>query len=478
VALAALPALLNLTPASLPRLSEVSVDWRVWAFAFFASVVTTFLFGLAPAIRIAKTGLNDTLRESSKRSGASRGAVRLQRFLVVGEVGLSVVLLVAAGLLIRTFSRLLHESPGFDPSHVLTTQMTLDDSQYNKTAAVTLLEDQALMRLESLPGVVAAATVSNLPFDFGIEMNFAVEGNPSGGDPSGSTEWRAISAHYLQVMHIPLMRGRDFTPSDNAAGLPVVLINQALADRFFPGQDPLGKRIIIGAGAEAMGLADRPREIVGIVGNTKEFSLSRAAPPTFFVPVPQVQDGMTAVVNGLTPLVWVVRTSAKPQSLAKAVHSDLLAVNNQEAPDNFRTMEEVMSASISQQRFNMLLLALFAVLAVLLSGVGLYGVLSYLVAQRTNEIGVRMALGATHRDIMRGVVTHGLKMTLAGIGIGVAVALVLSRLLAGLLYGVKPNDPFTFGLVSVLLCIIGLIACYVPAHRATRVDPMVALRYE
>jgi len=309
-------------------------------------------------------------------------------------------------------------------------------------------------------------------------MNFAIEENPSGGDPSGSTEWRAITPHYLQVMRIPVLRGRNLTDRDNASGAPVVLINQALAERFFPGQEPLGQHIIIGAGAEAVGLADRTREIVGIVGNTKEFGLVLPAPATMFVPAAQVQDGLTAIVNRMIPVIWVVRTTGDARSLARAVQRDLLAVATQEAPDNFRTMRDVLSASIAQQRFNMLLLSLFAGLAVALGAVGLYGVLSYLVAQRTHEIAIRMALGASRREVLHLVVRHGLGMTFTGLGLGIVTAGGLTRLLAGLLYGVKPTDPSTFGTVAFLLCGVAFLACYIPAHRATRVDPIVALRYE
>jgi predicted permease len=474
----ALPLLLRLTPDSLPRLGEVRLDWHVWTFAFVAALTTGILFGLAPAMQGAKTGLRGALHENIRGTTASRGATRLQRLLVIGEVGLSVVLLVGAGLLIQTFWRLQHESPGFDPRHALTAQMTLDNQRYNKTAAVAQLEDQALARLESLPGVEVAATVSNLPFDFGPDMNFAIEENPSGGDPSGSTEWRAITPHYLQTMQIPLLQGRNLTDRDNASGAPVVLINQALAARFFPRQNPLGQHIIIGAGAEAVGLADRTREIVGIVGNTKEFGLTRPAPETFFVPAAQVQDGMTAITNRLIPLVWVVRTTGEPHSLARAVQRELLAVTSQEAPDNFRTMEDLLSASIAQQRFNMLLLAMFAGLAVVLGAVGLYGVLAYLVAQRTNEIGIRMALGASRREVLRLVVRNGMRMTFAGLGVGIVAALGVTRFLGGLLFGVKPTDAFTFGSVVILLSGVALLACYIPARRATRVDPIVALRYE
>ncbi len=477
-AAAVLPLLLRLAPQGLPRLGAVRVDWHVWLFAFGAAVVTGILFGLAPALQGPKADLRDTLHESTGRTSASRGTTRLQQLLVIGEVGLSAVLLVAAGLLIQTFWRLRHESPGFDAIHVLTTQMTLDDQQYRKTSAVARVEDQALARLESLRGVEAAATVSNLPFEQGIEMNFAIEENPSGGDPSGSTQWRAITPHYLQVMRIPVLRGRSLTDQDNASGAPVVLVNQAFAERFFTGQNALGQHIIIGAGAEAVGLADRPREIVGIIGNTKELGLALQAPPTFFVPAAQVQDGLTAAVNRYFPVVWVVRTTGDPRALARAVQQELLAVALQEAPDNFRTMEEVLSSSIAQQRFNMLLLALFAGLAITLGAVGLYGVLSYLVAQRTHEIGIRVALGANRREVLRLVVTNGLRMTFTGLGLGIGAAAGLTRLLVGLLYGVKPTDLLTFATVVLLLCCVALLACYVPARRAMRVDPMVALRYE
>jgi len=473
-----LPLLLRLSPQDLPRLGEVRVDWHVWTFAFAAAFVTGIVFGLAPALQGPKAELRGALHESVGRTSAGRATARLQRMLVISEVALSGVLLIGAALLIQTFWRLQHESPGFDAREVLTAQMTLDDQRFSKTAAVARLEDQALTGLESLPGVQAAATVSNLPFEQGADMNFAIQENPSGGDPSGSTEWRAITPHYLQVMRIPVLRGRGLTDRDNASGAPVVLINQAVAERFFPGQDPLGQHVVIGAGAEAMGLADRVREIVGIVGNTKEFGVARPAPPTLFVPAAQVQDGLTKLVNQAMPLVWVVRTTGDPRLLAKTVQQSLQGVATQEAPDNFRTMEDVLSASIAQQRFNMLLLALFAGLALALGGVGLYGVLSYLVAQRTHEIGVRMALGANRTEVVRLVVTNGLRMTFIGLAIGIVAAVGLTRLLAGLLFGVKPTDPLTFGTVSLVLCGVAFVACYIPARRATRVDPIVALRYE
>lgn len=275
-----------------------------------------------------------------------------------------------------------------------------------------------------------------------------------------------------------MLRGRDLTDRDNASGAPVVLVNQAFAERFFPGQDPLGQHIIIGAGAEAVGLADRPREIVGILGNTKEHGLAQPAPATMFVPAAQVQDGLTEAINQGIPLVWVVRTTGDPRAFANAVRRELLSAAGLEAPDDLRTMDDLLSASIAQQRFNMLLLALFAGLAVTLGAVGLYGVLSYLVAQRRHEIGVRMALGANHGEVLRLVVTNGLRMTLAGLGLGIVASIGLAQLLVGFLYGVKPTDPFTFGTVSALLCCVAFLACYIPARRATRVDPLVALRYE
>jgi putative ABC transport system permease protein len=473
-----LPLLLRLSPQDLPRLGEVRVDWHVWTFAFAVALVTGIVFGLAPALQGPKAELRDALHESVGRASAGRATARLQRLLVISEVALSAVLLIGAALLIQTFWRLQHESPGFDARDVLTAQMTLDDQRFSKTAAVARLEDQGLTRLESLPGVQSAATVSNLPFEQGADMNFAIQENPSGGDPSGSTEWRAITRHYLQVMRIPVLRGRGLTDRDNASGAPVVLINQALAERFFPGQDPLGQHVVIGAGAEAMGLADRVREIVGIVGNTKEFGVAQPAPPTLFVPTAQVQDGLTKLVNQAMPLVWVVRTTGDPRLLARTVQQSLQGVATQEAPDNFRTMEDVLSASIAQQRFNMLLLALFAGLALALGGVGLCGVLSYLVAQRTHEMGIRMALGASRREVLRLIVRSGLRMTFIGLGIGIVAAVGLTRLLAGLLFGVKPTDPLTFGTVSLVLCGVAFVACYIPARRATRVDPIVALRYE
>ena len=470
-----LPALLRLAPSNLPHLGEIHINLTVLAFSLLIAVATGLLFGVVPAIHASGGDIELTLQQNSGRTGISRGSRQFQRLLLLGEVSLSVVLLAGAALLIQTFRRLQSENPGFDSRGVLVAKVSLDDARYSKTAAVAQLEQQALERLESVPGVEAAATVSTLPTEPSTESDFMVEGNRNAGDPQADTAWRAVSPHYFEVMRIPLLQGRVFKETDTASAPRVVIINQTLAARFFPGQNPVGARILIGQRVGSP-FADSAREIIGIVGDTKEGGLQQTAPSCMFVPSSQVPDKLTALFNRLLPLDWVVRSKSTPYSLAGAVQREIQSVA--ELPVSFSSMDDLLGASIAQQRFNMLLLGLFAALSLLLGSVGLYGVLSYLVAQRTQEIGIRMAIGASRKQVLWLILRYGMEATLMGIAIGLGAGLGLTRLIASMLYGIAPTDPFTFATAAVVLLAVALGACVIPALRATKVDPMVALRYE
>ncbi len=470
-----LKLLLASSPAKIPMV-VIGMDVRVLGFTLAVALLTGVLFGLAPALNASRPDLNETLKEGTSRSTVGLGRRRLRGLLVVGEIALALVLVVGAALLIESFVRLRNVHPGFDPRNVVTMQMSLTGPKYADTARVDGFYRQVLQRVETLPGVEAAATVTNLPFEQGPDMPFNIEGRADTDDNPGA-QWRAITPDYFRVMKIPLLRGRYFTLGDTGQSAPVIIINQALARRFWGDKDPIGQRITVG---RVMGkeLAESPRQIVGVVGDVKEFSLDKPAPLAMFVPASQVLPSVNALLNRLLPTTWVVRTAGEPLSVANSVKREILAVDRQQPVANIRTMEQVFSESIARQSFNMLLLGVFAGLALLLAAVGIYGVMAYSVSQRTHEIGIRIALGAGRGEVARMVVGQGMVLALSGVLIGLAAAFGLTRLLASLLFGVRPTEPSTFVGVSVLLAAVALVASYIPARRAMKVDPMVALRYE
>jgi len=480
--------LLVLSPGNLPRVNEsghvasivTALDWRVLAFTFAIALITGVVFGLFPALHISRLDVNSVLKETSGRSGTGLKQNRARSILVASEMALAVILLVGAALMIRTFVGLRSVQPGFDPHNVITMQTALSGGRYDSTAKVENMVHQVVQRVEGLPGVQSAAATIMLPIEGGIDLPFLIEERPpdKGGLYTGDEQWRALSPHYFSAFRIPLVRGRAFDDRDTGKSERVVIINQAMAKKYWKEQDPIGQRISIGGKALGPDFEDPPRQIVGVVGNVREAGLSDSEQPVMYVPQGQIGEGLTKLANSVIPLSWAIRTANDPAALTAAIQREILAVDGQLPVSKIRTMEQVVSESTARQNFNMMLLSIFAGMALLLAAIGIYGLMSYTVEQRTQEIGIRMALGAGRGDMLKLIVRQG--MLLAGIGvvIGLAAAFGLTRLLASLLFGVKTTDPMTYAAVALVLISVALLATYIPAWRATKIDPLIALRYE
>jgi putative ABC transport system permease protein len=460
-------AILALSPAGLPRIDEVTIDARVIAFTFAVSIVTALTFGLAPAIQFSSPKLQQFLKEGGRTSTAGFGRRRLRHALVVSEIALALMLLVGAGLLVRSFIRLLQVDPGFTPDNVLSLQVFIWD-KYQTPQQRTAFFDEAFARLSALPGVQAVGAVTALPFNnedtIDVDTTFTIDGKPAEPGHQLTASSTIASIDYFKVMGIHLKSGRFFNEYDRTGSPLVVLINEAMARRFFPDEDPVGKKITVGSFGRPMS-----REIVGVVADVRHTGLDSNPRPEFFVPHLQNPFGGMAIV---------VRTISDPETLLPAAKEQIRAINKDQPFYSINTMDALVSRSLGERRFNLLLLCAFATIALVLAGVGIYGLISFSISQRTHEIGVRMALGARARDITRMILGEGIALALAGVTAGVVGALVLTRLLKGFLFGVTPTDPVTFAAISVLLVALALVASYLPARRATRVDPMVALRYE
>jgi putative ABC transport system permease protein len=472
--------LLSLAPPDLPLLHDVGIDANVLGFTLGASLLTGILFGLGPALRLSGGSLSETLKEGSRGSTEGRHRQRTRSVLVVSEIALSLVLVVGAGLLIESFVRLRDVKPGFDPRNVLTFQMSLPESKYSKPETFSLGIHQLLQRMEAIPGVQFAATVTTLPLEMGPDLPFDIEGrvpkNP--GEPIGDSQYRTISPTYFQALGTPLLHGRYFTENDTGQSAGVVIINDAMARQYWPNQDPIGQRMTIG---RVMGPAfadSAPRQVVGVVGDFRDMSLGQPAQATMFVPYTQIPASLVGLMVREIPSRWIVRTAGNPAGMSPAIQREVLTVDRSQPLANIRTMDQVVSQSIAGNQFNMVLLGIFAGLALLLAAVGLYGVMSYSVEQRTHDIGIRMALGARTADVLKLVVGQGMILAVIGVGLGVLGSVALTRFMASMLYGVRPNDPFTLVAVSLALIGVALTASYIPAWRATKVDPIVALRYE
>jgi len=454
--------LLGLMPKDIPRLEGVSVDRWALLFTFTISIATGVLFGLAPAWHARKLSLNESLREGGRGIAGLARVKRLRGLLVMSEIALAVVLLVGAGLMLKSFQRLTDVNPGFKPDNLLTMSLGLQFVHYQDPAKQVAFFDQALLRVRSLPGVVAAGACTSLPPSY-IQQStgFTIEGRPEEpGSQPPSAIYMPATPGYLEALGVPLVRGRTISDADTAQAPGVVVINQTLASRFFLNEDPVGHRLTISGVL---------RTIVGIVGDAKYQGLGVEAGPQAYVPHAQsAYPGMRIIV----------RTTTDPSSLVSAVRAQIQSVDSEEGPTRFAPMTELLSESVAQPRFNTFLIGLFAALAFILSAIGIYGVISYDVTQRTSEIGVRMALGAQSRDVMRLILRQGLVLTLGGLAAGLAGAILLTRFLTGLLFEVKPTDPLMYAVVAGLLAFVALAACLIPARRATKVDPLVALRYE
>jgi putative ABC transport system permease protein len=459
--------LISVGPTGLVRVDEISVDGRVLGFTVAVSLVTGIVFGLLPALHASRIDLSEALKEGGANRVAS-ARDRVRSALVVTEVALSVVLLIGAGLMVRSFARLLDVDPGFRPDHVVTAQLTLPDATYTEPQQVAAFYDRVLDRLRQIPGVQSAGAVTTLPLDGSrISVSYEVEGQPTPPGLQQSAGFDAVSPGYFRTLGIPILTGRDFTDQDRADGRPVIIVNEAMARRCWPGQDPIGKRITSGI---TMDDGDPPvREVVGVVGDVRHNSLSSEARAAYYIPFAQVPMGMATLA---------VRTAAEPAAVTSAMRAAVRDVDSNQPLYNARVMEQVVAESVATPRFYATLLGIFGAVALVLAAVGIYGVMAYSVTQRTHEIGVRIALGAQPLQVLRLVVGHGLALALVGVGIGLAAAFALTRLMSSMLFGVSATDPLTFGGLAALLVGVALLACYVPARRASRVDPMVALRYE
>jgi putative ABC transport system permease protein len=452
----------SLSGDSLPPTVKVAIDTNVLAFTFLISIVTGLLFGLAPAFRTAKVNLIDSLKDGARGSeGTLRN--RTRSLLVVFESAVAVILLIGAGLLVRSLIALQRVDPGFDSNNVLTLRLDLPRDKYDGAGRKAKFFEQLETRISALPGVQSVGLITELPMSGQLnDLPFTVEGRPPVTvDQAFDADFRLVNQHYFSALHIPLLRGRNFTEQEVREGKLVTVVSQQLVDTVFPNEDPMGKRLVSAMGGQAF-------EIIGVVGDIRHRSLQNQPFPAMYFPI----------LDESTRMNLVIRTQNDPLSIVSAVRQEVKAMDPDQPISAVKRMSDWVDSSVSSQRYSTTLLAAFAALAMILAATGIYGVMSYTVAQRTHEIGVRMALGARRRDVLKLVVRHGMLLTLVGVIIGVAGALGLTRVMASLLFGVTAKDPLTFVAVAGLLSAVAFIACFVPALRATKVDPLVALRYE
>ena len=471
--------LLSINPGNIPRIGEdgsgVTLDPNILLFTLGISLLTGILFGLIPAISAARRNLVSSLNESGSRSGIGVRSGKLRSILVIGEMALTVVLVVGAGLLIRTFLKLQAVDPGFAMHNVISMSMAVSGSRFQKTAPVAQVIREATDRLLAVPGVADVAASNCLPMAGGFGMSFDVVGRPK-SDRMGagfySTSWG-----YFSTLEIPVLRGRVFTRQDDASAPAVVVINQAMARRYWPNSDPLKDKIVIGAGA-GPAFAEGPRQVIGIVGDTHDGGPNREPFPMMYIPFAQMPDLETALNSRVAPVWWIVRTQVNPATLVNAMTAALREASGGLPVGHIRTMEEIEARNIARQRFNMLLLTVFGSAALLMAAIGIYGVLAYSVQQRAQELGVRMALGAQASNLRNMVIRQGMVLTLIGVILGSGGAVWLTHFLKSFLFGVKTLDPVAFFVTPLLLLAVALVSVWAPAVRATRVDPMTALRVE
>ncbi len=462
--------LVALIPKDTPRIEEITLDYRVVFFTLGVSILTGLLFGLAPALQAAKSDLNESLKEAGRGTGQSPARQRLRNALVVSEVALALVLLIGAGLMIKSLQRLHDMSPGFSPQQLMTMRIALPGSKYEKFSQGQAFFEELFDRLQARPEVKSVGAINLLPFGGGGgDRSFFIEGRTvSKHEESPDEQVRFISAEYFNAMEIPVLKGREFTPRDIDSAPAVMVVNQALAKKFWPNEEAIGKRISFSM--------NEPKwyQIVGVVGNVKHRGLDTEEKPEIYVPFlqPLFRDGT------VPSMYVVVRTIGEPAAITGLLRNEVTAIDHDQPISSVLTMEQRISDSVAPRRFNMFLLTLFATLAVVLASVGIYGIMAFSVTQRTHEIGVRMALGARNSDVFRMVLKNGLLLTLLGVTLGLAVSFAATRLMTSLLFEVSATDPTIFFVDAILLVGVSLFACYIPARRATRVDPLEALRYE
>ncbi len=476
-------ALLTVNTAGLPRIgvdgAAVGLDWRVLGFTLLLSLATGILFGLFPAFQSARTDLTTTLKESSGRSGTGFKQNKARSVLVVVEVALALILLIGSALLIRTAVALGGVDPGFDPRNVLTMRMSLTGPRFLKSEGVDQVVRDGVDRLRTVPGVVSASATCCVPLEGGYGLPFQIIGRPApqGQRYNGGGSWMTISPGYFDVFKIPIKRGRDFNERDNSASQGVVIINETMAKQFWKDSDPVGERLVIGRGVMREFAGEVERQIIGIAGDTRDGGLNRNPQNAMYIPQAQVPDAVNALNVRITPIAWVVRTQGDPHLVSAPIQEQLRQSTGLPVT-NVRSMEEVVSRSTSRQRFNMWLMSVFGVSALLLAAIGIYGLMAYTVEQRTQEIGIRLALGASAPTVRKMVVFQGMVLAVIGIVIGLGSAFGLARLMQSMLFGVTTKDPLVFVGVPLLLTLVAFTAVWLPARRASRVDPVVALRYE
>jgi putative ABC transport system permease protein len=476
-------ALLTINTAGLPRVGElganVGIDWRVLSFAFVVSLLTGLLFGLIPALQSSRTDLTTTLKESSGRSGTGLRQNKARSLLVITEVALALVLLVGSALLIRTAVALARVNPGFDVTNVLTMRVSLTGPQYQDPQVVEQLVRNSTERLRAVPGVVQASATCCVPLTGGYGLPFTIVGRPlDGNNPyHGGGGWMTASPGYFEIFKIPVKRGRTFDERDTSSSTPVAIINEAMARQYWKDADPLSDRLVIGRGVMREFAGEPERQIIGVVGDTRNGGLEGEPGPMMFIPQAQVPGPVNVLNLRLTPMAWIVRTQTEPGALSQTIQEELRQATGLPVSD-VRAMTEVVSRSISRQRFNMWLMSVFGFSALLLAAIGIYGLMAYSVEQRTQEIGIRLALGAQAGHVKNMVVRQGMVLAIVGVAIGIGAAYGLSRFIATFLFGVTQRDPYVFVGVPLVLAFVALVAVWIPARRASRVDPIVALRYE
>ncbi len=477
-----LRALLGLTSGDLPRAAELAsapaLDARMLAFTLAAAAGAALIFGLLPALRVSRIDLASTLKESSGRGASGRGHARVRNVLAASEMALAVVLLSGASLLVRSFAALHNTNPGLDPRGVLEVEVSLSAPPYRTAQGADRLTTDRIGRIERLPGVESAAVVDNPPFTgFGMDMIFNIPGRPlpAGKKFLADVQWRIVSSRYFSTLRIPLVEGRLFTESETTN---TVIVNRALARKYWPGRGPVGQQLLIGANMLPELGSVAPSTVIGVVGDTREQGLDNDPAPTLYQLYSQAPSGALPIVAGFLPAAFLIRTRTEAPGFLSALDREFVSGPSPLAPIRVRSMDRILIESTARTNFLLALLGVFAALALLLASVGIYGVLSYTVEQRRREIGIRSALGATNSLILRLIVGEGLRVAVAGVVIGLAAAFALSRVMRSLLYGVQPWDPLSFALAASLLLAVAFLACWVPARRAARLDPIEALRDE